>query len=140
MPNNGWIQLNFKTPAGSLFNIYADNKEDLDFGIETLSERMGTIGELEALIGAVSAAASTPASNGYNGGGQAAQQPQVPAQRQYGGGGGGGYGGGGGIPRPGGPAPLLPNGQEADWKSGTSKATGKPYGGWYDPASKSFLR
>jgi hypothetical protein len=127
MPESTSLQFNFKSPAGSLLNIYASDADEAASLLGEMESLLGRVADIERVIGATSVVNSVIQN--------VPQQRPAPAQESN-------YGGGnaaGGRPRPGGPAPILPNGQEAEWKSGISKAN-KPYGGWYDPSTKSFIR
>jgi hypothetical protein len=125
MPETTCLQFNFKTPAGSLLNVYASDHDEASALLADLQGLLGRVADIERVIGA-----TTVVNNTF-----VPQQRPAPQQESYSSGGGQQQG----RPRPGGPAPILPNGQEAEWKSGISKA-GKAYGGWYDPSTKNFLR
>lgn len=126
MPEPGtWIQLNFKTPAGSLLNIYAEDGVQLDDGMDALEARLGRIADIERMITATGVVNT------------AFSQPSVPQQRQ---------------PEqtwtqqpeaaqpssaPAGPAPMCAHGAKKWVEPGISKNTGRPYSGfWTCPMPK----
>lgn len=109
MPEPGtWLQLNFKTPAGTLVNIYATSSMELDEGLDAIEARLGRVADIERMAGAtatVNQAFSVP------------QQRQAqPAQEQASG-------------APAGPVPTCIHGPKK-WMEGVSKNTGKPYAFW----------
>ncbi len=105
MPEGTWIQLNFKTPGGSLLNIYAENLSALDEGLDELEARIGRVADVERMIGAVSTVSQAFIP-------QQRQAPQAPP-----------------AGAPAGPAPECVHGPKK-WLEGTSKGTGKPYAFW----------
>lgn len=115
MNDGTWIQLNFKTPAGSLLNVYAKHGVELDEGMDALESRLGRIADIERMItatGAVNTAFSAPS---------VPQQRQAPAQEQW-----------TQQPQgnaPAGPVPTCIHGPKK-WLTGTSKNTGKEYAFW----------
>lgn len=45
------LQVNFKTRAGTLINLYADNPDQLDSELDALTTRIGTILDIESSLG-----------------------------------------------------------------------------------------
>lgn len=116
------LQVNFKTPRGTLINLYADTPEQLDAELDAVTERIGTIRDLEDSFGA---AAALPQ-------GSVQVPPTAPA-----------WGGGASAPAaaptaaPQGPdagaAPACPHGTRT-FKTGQGKRG--PWSAWMCPAPK----
>jgi hypothetical protein len=51
------VQANFKTPRGTLLNVYGKDEESFDMGIAILEDRIAKLIELEALLSGASNAA-----------------------------------------------------------------------------------
>jgi hypothetical protein len=51
------VQANFKTPRGTLLNVYGKNEESFDMGLAILEDRISKLVELEALLSGASNAA-----------------------------------------------------------------------------------
>ena len=111
---NTMFQVNIKTPAGSLINLYAASVTELDEQIDALAERASSITALEQAFGAVGAVArsipmAAPAEQRV-----AQQAAPAPAAAQA---------AGGPTCNCGIPAKLVPG--------GISKTSGKPYRAFY---------
>lgn len=111
MSSDAKIQLNFKTRAGSLLNLYAQTAEEAKEQLDSLADLAGQIGEVEALLGAVSTVSTTLNSSGPN------PQASAPA----------------GTPERGG-GPVCHHGNY-EYKEGVSKSSGKPYKMWRCPST-----
>lgn len=111
-PSNTVIQVNVKTPAGSLLNIYAESIPEAKELVEAFQEELvSSIAALEQAVGAAGAvAASLPL---------APQQPSAPVAAAP-----------AAAPAAGGP--MCDHGQPAKLvPAGVSKASGKPYPAFY---------
>lgn len=111
-PQSTVYQANFKTPAGTLLNIYASNGGEFSELLDATQDFVAKIASIESLLGAASSVArSAPLAP------PAAQPAPPPAAAP--------------APAPGGdhlcncgqPAKLIP--------AGVSKASGKPYRAFY---------
>lgn len=71
------LQANFKTPLGSLLNIYADNGDDLDVQLKALAANLPEINSIEATINAVQTV-----NNAFQPSAQAPQSAPAQAQQQ----------------------------------------------------------
>lgn len=118
-------QVNFKTPSGTLINLYAASDFELKDQLRSLTEHLAPdIVAAETALGAVSNVVHTPPASQQ----QATEAPAAPQ--------GGSYAQSSPVAQQGGaPAPSCIHGQRV-FKSGTSKKTGKPYSGWYCPADQ----
>lgn len=143
--NTAKIQVNFKTGAGhnaSLINLYADNEMELDFLLDELNSRVGSIVAIEQAFQGV-VGAGVPAAVGATTGGSVTP-PQVVSPSTP-------------APAHGGPdvvtdrygnqwtygladAPLLPDGRGSYARKDWTSQQGKRLKAWVDPAKgpKSF--
>ena len=53
--SNTLIQANFKTPKGSLINVYGSDEQSFDLGLAILHDRLATLAEIEQRLAAVDA-------------------------------------------------------------------------------------
>lgn len=112
-PADTVFQVNFKTPAGSLLNIYASNGGELDELLEAFEGFIPKITAIESLLtGASNVARTVPVAPPT----QQATATAAPAA----------------APAPAGNEVLCEHGQPAKLiAAGVSKATGKPYRAFY---------
>jgi len=122
MSTETWaVQVSVKTPSGSMVNLRGDNVAELEEILDAFMEKVAAkVGPLEQTLGAVAtvgaafpgAQVTTQAS---------APAPQASAPQAA------------GAP---GPAPIDRNGKPMIWKTGTSKASGKAWKGWFPDYAK----
>jgi hypothetical protein len=64
-PSDTKLQVNVKTPGGTLLNVYASTTQELDYGLNLLAEKAQAILDLERLLAGaaavVAAGATSPA-------------------------------------------------------------------------------
>jgi hypothetical protein len=113
-PENTGLQVNFKTPNGTLINIYAVDNAELSQKLEDIEGAAPQIAALEGVLSAASRASGITAP-------PSAQTPANPPSRPS-----TGPSSGGGLA--GGAAPSCSHGPRV-YKSGVSKA-GKPFKLW----------
>lgn len=126
-------QVNFKTPSGTLINLYAASDFELKDQLRSLTEHLAPdIVAAETALGAVSNVVHTPpASQQQQQSGVRVSAASSPSPDQQ-----GSYSQASPVAQQGGaPAPSCIHGQRV-FRSGTSKKTGKPYSGWYCPADQ----
>lgn len=120
-PDTTAYQANFKTPNGTLINVYADNGAEFGELLEGLEDHVAKIAALESTLAAAGTAARLPLAAPSQQPAQPAPQQAPPAQAW-------------GNP----PAEQQQQGHLCDHgepmrlvAAGVSKATGKPYPAFY---------
>lgn len=112
------LQVNFKTPAGTLINLYATDSADLSSKLEDIEGVASQIAALEGVLSAASVAGGISAPPSHQ---TAGNPPSRPSN------------GPSSPPPAAGAAPSCAHGPR-QFKSGISKA-GKPYKLWACPSS-----
>lgn len=104
-PESTKLQINFKSPKGTLINLYADDAAELSSMLTVITEMAAEVEAAEAALGAVAAVAAQLGNGG---------RPPMP------------------VAAPTGPAPNCEHGIAAKFvPPGISKASGRPYKGFY---------
>lgn len=110
MSDSFTLQASFKTPAGTLLNVRADNGPEFEELLDVFDSYIAKIAAIEAAL--------TAASNVGQGAGLA-PAPQQPPQS------------GVAVAAPAGNVPTCAHGAMKYVKAGISKATGRPYNAFY---------
>lgn len=115
--DNTGLQVNFKTPSGTLINLYATDSADLASKLEDIEGVASQIAALEGVLTAASRASGISAPPSHQSAGNPPSRPSTPPSS---------------APAPSGAAPSCAHGPR-QFKSGISKA-GKPYKLWACPS------